>query len=109
MGLWERSKTLMRNPSDVRSNCTLFSVSSCCCRILARSSLIRRMVSISTAETDWNFPSALDEEVVSLFGMRPVDSLVTEEKGFRKARSTASFFLVVLGVKQSTLEKGLMG
>ena len=77
------------------------------------SSVMCRSISISMAVVElklpWDLFCELDELAsLSWLGMMPVDSLVTAEKGLRKARSTASLILVSWAVSQSTRNRAIM-
>ena len=62
----------------------------------------------STAEAESKLPDLLLTAWVSLFGMMPTESLVTEEKGLRKARSTASLIRWSCEVSHKTMNSAII-
>ena len=97
----------MEMPSGVMSSLTessSFSVKSVC-RAFKKSWFIRRNMANSTAEAESKFPSLLLSASVLVLGMMPTESLVNEEKGWAKARATASLILWSCEVSHRTMNK----
>src|SRR6185436_1277898 len=91
IGLCPLSKIFTRRPSGDTSTFTGDSSwSFSCWNALSKSSESLRSMFNSTTEAESKFPLSERTACASLLGIRPVESLVREEKGFLKERSTAS-------------------